>query len=378
MVSRRTALAGAASLALATVAACSGSRRTQTSATDSPVTTEPSAEPTTTPTTTPTTEPPTTAPAADEYFPPDSGEWATVTPADAGFTDDGLAAVVELVAASNSQSLVVLSGGRIVVEQYWRGAQASTVRDVASVQKSVVSTLLGIARDRGLLTFDQSVTTFLGAGWSRAAAADEASITVFHLLTMSSGLSPRNLTRVAAPGTVWDYNTDAYQRLRRVLEAAAGQDINTLTNEWLFVPIGIASPAPWGVRPGASDPLGEPLWGLRLAAREMARYGLFAMRNGRWAGRQITSPDWFAEAWAPTALKGDYGYLWWLVGRGHLRRQGAPADLVAALGAADQKIYVLPSADLVLVRQGEAAGRASDNESDFDALLVAAMGRARF
>jgi hypothetical protein len=109
----------------------------------------------------------------------------------------------------------------------------------------------------------------------------------------------------------------------------------------------------------------------------MARFGLLAMRNGEWGGEQITDPGWFAEAWTPTSLKRDYGYLWWLLGRGHLAKRGAPADMVAALGAQDQKIYVAPGQGLVLTRQGKAANNLAAAESDFDTALVTALAAAR-
>ena len=394
-VSRRVLLVGTASAALANVVACrgksldhDGSSAEASTARAAPTT---RAGPTTVASPTATvaevsinSSPPpsstsTAAPTPVGYFPPadGAGEWTTATAAEAGYTDEGLAEVVALVEAANSQSLVILSAGSIVAEQYWRGADASTARDVASVQKSVVSTLVGLARDRGLLALDEPVNSFLGAGWSRAAAADEAIITVFHLLTMTSGLDPRNLRSDAPAGTVWDYNTDAYQRLRPVLEAASGLDINTLTSEWLFAPIGIGSAAPWAPRGAMTDAMGEAAWGLSLTAREMARFGLFAMRAGRWAREQITAVDWFEKAWTPIASKADYGYLWWLLGRGRNGQQGTIPDLVAALGAADQKIYVSPATDLVLARQGAAARAASEAQSDFDALLIAALSRAR-
>jgi len=244
----------------------------------------------------------------------------------------------------------------------------------------VMSTLVGLARDRGLLGLDDPVSDHLPAGWTNAAAAEEQAITIRHLLTMSSGLNEATLTVKAAPGTVWEYNTDAYQKLRRVVEAAAGSDINTLSGEWLFGPIGIDSPQAWAPRPGAfatMDAVGDKAWALELTAREMARFGLLAQRNGLWAGQQLTDPGWFAEAWTGSSRKRDYGYLWWLLGEGHFRRQGVPTDLVAALGARDQKIYVLPSMQLVLVRQGETARSAALAESDFDTALIAALRDAR-
>lgn len=318
--------------------------------------------------------------AAVAYFPPTGGDWETTTAAAAGLTEPGLAAVVDLVGGAKSQSLVILHEGRIVTEHYWKRATADTTRDIASCQKSVTSTLVALARDKGLLGLDEPVSSHLRAGWTNAAAADEGAITIRHLLTMTSGLDPNSLKVVAAPGTAWRYNTEAYQKLRRVLEAAAGTDINTLSQEWLFASIGLGNPAAWAPRPGgpvSTDAVGDTLWGLDLTAREMARYGLFAMRNGEWAGDQITDPGWFAEAWTPIAQKADYGYLWWLIGKGHLGAKGAPADLVAALGAQDQKIYVVPSLGLVLSRQGDAANDVTAAESDFDAALLRSLAEAR-
>ena len=372
-------------MAVTALAACKERRDATTP------TTPPATAPTTAPTTVPDastapsptaagTLPPaatdTTLPATTEYFPPLAGEWATVSAADAGFTEAGLAEVVALVERSNSQSFVLTIDGRIVAEQYWQGADATTRRDIASAQKSVTSTLVGLARDKGLLALDQTVTSILGAGWSAAPAVDEALITVQHLLTMTSGLEPFTLQRKAEPGATWEYNTEAYQRLRPVLEAVAGTDINTLSGDWLFDELGIDAQS-WYPRPAMKDALGNVIWGLNITAREMVRFGLFALRAGRWADHQITTADWFQQAWTPIPQKADYGYLWWLLGKGRLGRRGAPADLVAALGAQDQKIYVVPSTGLVLARQGGPADDVTAAESDFDTALILALGRAR-
>lgn len=375
--SRRTAFAAAATVVLGGVSSCSKRGDTESDATTvTAATTLPTVPTTAPPTTVPATPAPTEEPVVDGYVPADD-EWAAVTAADAGFTDDGLAAVVELVGSSNSDSLVILWEGRILAEQYWRSATAATTRDVASVQKSIVSTLVGLARARNLIDLDEPVSDFLGDGWTNASVVDERIIRVHHLMTMTSGLAPRTLRTAAQPGTVWDYNTDAYQKLRQVLEVVAGTDINSLTNEWLLRAIGITTESPWRQRSRAVDATGDALWGLRLAARDMARFGLLAMRGGRWLSEQITDPGWFAEAWTPTLLKPDYGYLWWLLGANERVAGAAPNDLVAALGAQDQKIYVAPSIGLVLARQGDAVADVTEAGSDFDEALVNALASAR-
>ena len=333
----------------------------------------PSPAPSATPTVTPV--PTTTAPTGNgDYFPPNGSDtWETADPAATGWSQAGLDAVARMVEANKSSSFMLLADGRILLEKYFMGATATTRTDVASVQKSVTSTLASLARDRDLLAFDDKVSTHLGAGWSKASAADEARITVRHLMTHASGLAPKTLTKAAEPGTVFDYNTEAYQKVRAVLEKVAGKDVNALSREWLFDALGIGGT--WADR-GEVDVTGAAIWGLSLSARDMARFGLFAQRGGVWAGKAITATGWFAEAWTPSATKADYGLLWWLQGRGSLKG-AAPADLVSALGARDQKIYVVPSMRAVITRQGLAAGAASETESDFDRALLKAVADAR-
>ena len=309
-----------------------------------------------------------------DYFPPlGGGAWEAADLVATGWEPSGLEALAQVAEDNRSSSIIVLSEGRIVLERYFRGANADTQTDVASVQKSVTSTLVGLARDRGLLDLDDTVSTYLAAGWSNASPTDEAAITIRNITTHSSGLSPQNLTQVAPRGTVFDYNTEAYQKLRPILEQVAGTDINALSRAWLFDAIGVTGT--WVDR-GIVDSTGAPIIGLRLSARDMARIGLFAQRFGVWAGEQITSAGWYAEAWTPAATKDDYGLLWWLQGRGRLEGK-APQDLVAALGAADQKIYISPSLKIVVTRQGLAAGAATEAESDFDLVLLKAVADAR-
>jgi CubicO group peptidase (beta-lactamase class C family) len=91
----------------------------------------------------------------------------------------------------------------------------------------------------------------------------------------------------------------------------------------------------------------------------------------------VVSEAWLREAWTPLDTRSDYGYLWWLLGRAEGVAPSTPVDWVAALGAGDQKIYVVPSLDLVVARQGPAAAEASEHGSDFDRELGRAILGAR-
>jgi CubicO group peptidase (beta-lactamase class C family) len=103
-----------------------------------------------------------------------------------------------------------------------------------------------------------------------------------------------------------------------------------------------------------------------MTARDLARFGLLVQRRGAWDGEQVVPAGWLDEALSPSQeLNPGYGYLWWLAGR-----PGAD-DLVAALGARDQKLYVCPSRDFVVVRQGGEVAGARFDERLIDEVLVA-------
>lgn len=291
-----------------------------------------------------------------EYVPGDE-EWETVEAGEVGWSASRVDEVVAFVGEEHSTSLVVLVGGRIVAERYWQGSDADTARDIASCQKSLVSTLCGVAREQGLLELDEAVATYLGAGW---AEGDEGEVTVRHLLTMTSGLDPRTLRRRARPGTRWRYNTAAYQKLRLVLEAVAGRGTEDVTRSWLFDKIGGSTDSTWGERRSGA-------WGLSMTARDLARFGLLVQRRGSWGDEQVAPASWFDEALAPSQdMNTSYGYLWWLLGRPDAD------DLVAALGAKDQKLYVCPSHDFVVVRQGGEASSAGFDDRLIDRVFTAA------
>jgi CubicO group peptidase (beta-lactamase class C family) len=288
---------------------------------------------------------------------PGDGEWEAVDAEEVGWSASGLDEVMSLVGEEHSTSLVVLVGGRIVTERYWGSTDAETARDIASCQKSVVSTLCGGAGELGLLDLDEAVASYLGAGW---AEGDEGEVTVRHLLTMTSGLDPRTLQRRARPGTRWRYNTAAYQKLRLVLEEVAAQPIEGITRSWLFDPIGVSERSAGGERRSGA-------WGLSMTARDLARFGLLVQRRGTWGDEQVVPTSWFDEALAPSQdMNTSYGYLWWLLGRPDAD------DLVAALGAKDQKLYICPSRDFVVVRQGGEASSSTFGDQLIDRILAAA------
>jgi CubicO group peptidase (beta-lactamase class C family) len=336
------------------------------------------------------------------YFPLTAGAWERVSPATVGWDEVRLQLALDFAGKTRASGVAILHRGRILAEQYWspdqeaqagkkareygalvrgRDAEGRVIEDVASVQKSVTAILVGMAQSRGLLKLDDPVSRHLGKGWSKASPEQEAEITVRHLLTMTSGLKD-DLTFEAAAGTRWRYNSAAYARSIAVVAAAAKKTPNELTREWLTGRIGM-NDSRWVNRASASQEAAMNSLGFATTARDLARFGLLILAAGQWNGETlIADRDYLRAALSPSQeLNPSYGYLWWLNGQPEVARGAgervkgpliptAPPDLVAALGAIDRKVYVVPSLGLVVTRLGNSAGPAFQNE--FWKLLMAA------
>ena len=228
--------------------------------------------------------------------------------------------------------------------------------------------LIGVAVDKGLLDISKPVSAYAGAGWSKATPQQEARIIVRHLLEMNSGLK-ENLSYEAEPGAKFFYNTPAYAITKKVLEGASKQSLDDLTRLWLTEPAGMSDTS-WRKRPGAFADIGNPT-GLVTTPRDIAKMGQIVLDGGKAAdGKRVISKKQLDALLQRTATNPSYGHLWWLNGGSYALAAGAnatrtegqfipaaPADLVAAMGAQDRKLFVVPSRRLLVVRTGQAAER---------------------
>ena len=192
-------------------------------------------------------------------------------------------------------------------------------------------------------------------------------------MEMSSGLT-ESLSCEAPAGTKFFYNTPAYAIMKPVLEKASGQKLDDITRTWLTEPAGMAETL-WRQRPAAMRDVGNPT-GLYTTPRDMAKLGQLVLDDGKAAdGKRVISAEQLHALFARSPNNPAYGRLWWLNGSAwSLRPAGvrsetqlipaAPAELVAALGAQDRKIYIVPSRKLLVVRTGQAAP-----DRDFDQQL---------
>jgi len=228
----------------------------------------------------------------------------------------------------------------------------------------LVSASTGIAQQEGLLNINNKVSDYLGTGWTSETPEKENLITVKHLLSMTSGISDENnlvirsnLTYLADAGTRWSYH-NVFQVLMDVVADVSNQDFEAYFNTKIKTKIGM-----------------EGFWDNGLIfkiynsnTRSMARFGLLALNKGKWKSEQILNESFFNSSTSSSQnINPSYGYLWWLNGKTSYMVPGsqtvypgtlvpnAPSDMYSAMGAEDQRIYIIPGKKMVVIRMGDAS-----------------------
>ena len=315
------------------------------------------------------------------YFPPLTGStWQTVTPQSLGWCQDRLDTLVNFVESTHGKGFIILKGGKIVVEEYFGTFTQDSLWYWASAAKSLVGFMTGMANEDGYFDLDEPTSEYLGTGWSSLSPEKEALVTIRNQITMTTGLndavadpdciSPSCLTYLADAGTRWAYHNAPYLLMHDVIANASGQTFQQFTNQQVKSQIGMST-GTW---------VGQLFFS---KTRDMARFGLLNLAEGNWNGNQLLADANYLYDMKHTSndYNLSYGYLWWLNGQSSFMLpqtqfvfntslvSTAPADMYAALGKNDQKIYVVPSLDMVVVRMGNAANESVFAVTSFDTQL---------
>ena len=304
-------------------------------------------------------------PSETMYFPSNSDNiWETESLSDLGWNQNAIQPLKDFLIQTNTKSFMILVNGRIVMEEYFGGHTSSTLWEWNSAGKTLVAITTGIAQQEGLLNINNKVSDYLVTEWTNMPLAKEDLITVSHLLTMTSGIDDTeqlviksNLTYVADAGTRWAYG-NVFQKLTDVVANASNKNFETYFNEKLKNKIGMDGY--WN--------FGAIFTIYHSTTRSMARFGLLALNKGKWNSEQIINEPYFSESVSTSqSINPSYGYLWWLNGKTKFMIPGeqtifsgslvpnAPTDMYAAMGAKDQRIYVIPNKKMVVIRMGDAS-----------------------
>jgi len=302
--------------------------------------------------------------------------WETAALTDVSLNPAPISEMVQYIRAGlhpNIHSVLLIKDGRLVLEEYFNGYNRNRLHFQASVTKSVVSLLAGIAIDRKLIpSIDEPLLRYFPEYVQRIGDVNrKKSITLRHLLTMSAGLEwhatgikrrdERHSTYqmwesadpvgfvlmrrvVAEPGKMWYYNSGLTILLGEVLRKSAGMPIDAFAQLHLFTPLGITQ-YQWD---GSPSGVVQTDGGLYLRPRDMGKIGLLVLREGTWKGRTVVSSFWIEEstrnhihAWSV-----GYGYQW---RRGKALVSSQEIDVVYASGHGGQRIFIIPALDLIAV-----------------------------
>jgi CubicO group peptidase (beta-lactamase class C family) len=304
------------------------------------------------------------------YFPPLSGnQWETINPAELGWCQDSIEALYTMLDQANTKSFIVLKDGKIVLEKYFDTFTADSFWYWASAGKTLTAFTIGLAQEQNIINVQAPVSQYLGTGWTSAPSDKELQIKVWNQLTMTSGLDdsytnndctePQCLQYLADAGTRWAYHNAPYTLLHAVVDST-GTTFNNFYLTQLRNKIGMN---------GLWIPIESYNKVYFSNTRSMARFGLLLLNRGVWNNDTILHDTDYFDAMTNTSqdLNLSYGYLTWLNGKSSYMLPlsqtvisgaaipDAPDDMIMALGKNDQKLHVVPSQGLVVVRLGEAA-----------------------
>jgi CubicO group peptidase (beta-lactamase class C family) len=308
--------------------------------------------------------------AAESPSPALSESWRTATPEEVGIDSVPLVEMFDLIRERQIpvHSIQLVRSGRLVLDAYFHPCDGRTRHDVASVTKSITSTLIGLAIERGhIRDVQQPVLGFFPNRTIAGLDARKRKQTLEHLLTMQSGwdcgFEPGearlfemrrhsdwiqfmlDLPMVAEPGTRWAYCSGNCHVLSALLTRVTGTNALAFARRELFEPLGIRDVV-W-----TADPRGNNHgWGdLQMHPRDMAKLGQLLLQRGHWDGRQLISDAWIRLATRAhvdkTSNQDHYGYYWWVKGADY-------PGMFEAVGRGGQRINVWPAKDLVLVFTG--------------------------
>jgi len=282
------------------------------------------------------------------------------------------------MAGQRSAALLVVHDGKLRLERYGLGFDASGRWTTFSVAKSITSTLVGAAlRDGHIKSMDDKVSVYLPD--MKGSAYDDVSIR--QLLTMTSGVRwnedyadpnsdvaqfnkhqpeagvdalvsyMRRLPREAPAGTRWHYSTGETNLVGVLLGEATKKPLATYLSEKIWVPAGMEQQATWILNRSGREISGCCI---QAATRDFARFGVFILNGARIGGQSIVPDGWLAEATSERTGTGQsgrgYGYQWWTYSDGSF----------AARGIFGQGIFIDPKRKLVIASNANWAGGATD------------------
>lgn len=281
--------------------------------------------------------------------------------------------------SADSSALLVMHRGELVLEQYWQGFKPTSTFNSMSMSKTITALLTGIAIEEGQIESEITPVANYISEWQ----GHLDRITVRDLLYMQSGLrnwdSKENptsdLIRMYAspdadavalkipakrpPQQAFNYNNANTQILSKVIERATGIRYAEYLQNKLWQPLQANDAFLWLDRSNGNP---KAFCCLFATPRDWAKVGQLFLDRGQVNGKQIVSAEWLDKMQQPSSLNPQYGYHLWLKARTDNKSEFGDRDASQPFtaedifyldGASKQRVYIIPSQELVIVRIGE-------------------------
>ena len=290
-----------------------------------------------------------------------------------------LKAIADYAQQQNSSALLVMHQGKLVLEKYWRGHTPTSVTNSMSMSKTLLALLIGIAIEEQYINSElETVASYLPE-WSKD---ERAQIIIQDLLYMQSGLRNEDdiddlgsdlvqmyisldaaavalkIPAVQPPGKFFEYNNANSQILGLMLEKVTKIRYADYLSRTLWQPLQARDASVWLDRTGGTP---KPFCCFFATARDWAKIGQLFLDRGRVAGKQVVSSEWLEKMLTPSSIEPTYGYHIWLKARTENRpsiHQTASEPFLAPDtfyldGGSRQRVFIIPSKKLVIIRVGE-------------------------
>lgn len=303
--------------------------------------------------------------------------WQSLDPAAVGWTATALQPLRDYAGLRKPTALMLVQNGAVLASFGDPGRKVG----VASVRKSLLSALYGIAVADGRIRLDARLGELGIDEKPPGLNAQEKSATVRDLLTARSGIYLPAAHETAeirekrpprgghAPGAFWFYNNWDFNVLGTIYRQRTAEDIFESFARRIAAPIGMEDFSAADGRYAPSPVSQHPAYPFRLSARDLARFGVLFANGGSWDGRQVVPAAWVRESTTSHSetdrpARG-YGYMWWT-----LPEDGFGKGAALASGYGGQLLAIVPDKRLVMVQTAESgSSRKGTRTRDFIDML---------
>ena len=271
-------------------------------------------------------------------------------------------------------SLLIVRDGSLVFEEHFKGYDRNDLQEIFSITKSISASLVGIAIEQDLIRgTEESVLSYFPE--YKIDHPNAQQLQIGHILSLTTGIGwdektylytdPRNseyqmfqtedwfrfvlqLPYSHQPGETYNYNTGAVHLLSAIIKKSTGQYADEFAETYLFKPLGITE-SHWNTDRQGYPCTGATHGGLRMKARDIAKYGQLYLDDGRWKNNQIIPEEWIRRSLEPKVDADedlDHGFLWRI---GTYNIESDQVEYFLSTGSGGQTLILIPAFDMVIL-----------------------------